>query len=226
MKLRNDYTYTLFKRENDEKGVRWYYPPDSKPVPSVTTIISALKDTKTLDAWRDRIGDEEADKIVKESTVIGEHLHQNLENHILGNNKPRTGPMISKLMTDIIIKNGLKNVSEVWGTEASLYIKDLYAGTTDLIATHEGSMAIVDFKNSKKAKKDEWLEDYKLQLCAYIEAHNSMFGTNIDKGVIMMATRDCKYIEIVLDGSNLIEFKDKWYRKLEEYYTKFPRASG
>jgi len=219
--IKKDFVYPTIRRETKENGERTYFPDGSKPVASVTTILSALKDMKTLDAWRDRVGDEEATRIVNESTLIGTHLHSNLENYILANNKPKTGPLISKLMTDIIIKNGLKNVSEVWGIEAPLFVKDLHAGTTDLVGVHDNQAAIMDFKNSKKAKKEEHLEEYYLQLSAYIISHDHMFGTNMKRGVIMMATRDCKYIEVILEGKKLEDYKTKWHKKVEEYYRRF-----
>ncbi len=221
MKILTDtYKYTKLLRTDAPEGRYYQVSKNSAKLPSVTTILSKTKpaaDAKTLDDWRKRVGDEEADRIVAEAVNIGEHLHKNLENHILGIST-RTGPMISKIMTEMVIKHGLKHVDEVWGVEAQMYHTKLYAGTTDLVGVYKGRPCIMDFKNSRKNKKREWIEDYTLQLAAYAEAHNSLYNTNIKDGVIMMATRDLKYLEFDIFGKEFQTAKDTWNRRVEQYH--------
>jgi len=211
------YKYSPLERIHNDNG-RFYKVKIGRPLPSVTTILSASKDMTPIEDWQKRVGMEEANRILKESIWIGEHLHQNLENYLLGN-PARTGPVISRLQTKLIIKKGLCNVNEVWGAEVPLYNQHLYAGTADVIGVHNSTPAILDFKNSRKAKKEEWVTDYFCQLVAYALAHNKMYGTNIRKGVIMMATRDGEYIEFVLEGEKFNKYETLWYNKLESYYT-------
>ena len=123
-------------------------------------------------------------------------------------------------MSDLVINEGLKNVDEIWGTEIGLIAPGLYAGTTDCVGMHEGSEAIIDFKTSKKIKKEEWIEDYYLQCCAYALAHNEMYGTNIQKGVILMVSRDNKFKEFIIEGARFEMYCDLWTKRLEEYYEK------
>ena len=153
MQISNTYTFPVLNRIDSDSG-RKYVTPEGEHLPSVTTILSATKENEIgLIKWRERVGEDEANRIVKESTDIGTALHSNLENHLLTNTPP-TGSVLVKLMTKLVIDKGLTNVSTVWGLESPLYAKGLFAGTTDLIATYKGNLAIVDYKNSKTIKTD------------------------------------------------------------------------
>lgn len=204
----------------EEKGIRKYETPDGKKLVSVTTILSKIKDTTHLREWRERVGEDEANKITAQSTSIGNGMHKNLENYILG--QPITGTFYAQTLAKLIIKQAFPKIDEIWGSEVSLYSKDLYAGTTDLVGIHQGIPSIMDFKNSLKEKKKEWIDDYKAQLAAYALAHNEMYGTNIHRGVVMIATRDAKYQEFVFEGEEFDECINLWLTSLEKYYRLFP----
>jgi genome maintenance exonuclease 1 len=124
-------------------------------------------------------------------------------------------------MAHTIISKGLSNCPEFWGTEVSLYFPKIYAGTTDLVGLHNSDEAILDFKQTNKPKKREWIEDYFLQLTAYANAHNEVYGTKIRKGVILMCSADNQYQEFIVEGNEFDEWSDRWWKRVEEYYTKF-----
>jgi genome maintenance exonuclease 1 len=132
------------------------------------------------------------------------------------------------MAAEVILK-GLCHVDEFWGTEVPLYYSGLYAGTTDLIGVWKGQPAILDFKQTNKPKKREWIEDYFLQLCAYAEAHNELHGTHINKGVILMCVKpevddmgnvisQPEYQEFVLEGAEFEQYRSQWWRRVEQYY--------
>jgi len=123
-------------------------------------------------------------------------------------------------MTKQIITKGLSKVDEVWGVEVPLYAEGLYAGTTDLCGRHSGADAIMDFKNSRSFRKEEWISDYKLQVVAYGLAHNEMYNTKIRKGVIMLAAQTGQYQEWIVEGNDFDKAADEWAKRLEEYYAK------
>jgi hypothetical protein len=151
-------------------GKRHYETPDGRSVPSVTTVLSATKDMTHLHAWRKRIGEARAQQISQESANIGTVMHRSLERHVKGEDRTPGSNLVQQkgwAMANIIIENGLSDVSEVWGSEISLYYPELYAGTTDLVGIYKGAPAIMDFKQARKLKKKEWVEDYFLQLVAY-----------------------------------------------------------
>jgi genome maintenance exonuclease 1 len=192
---------------------------EGRPLPSVTTILSKTKDMTHLNAWRAAVGEEKAKQIVTEASGLGTGLHTNLENYILG--KPIAGTFMQKALAQVIIKNGLCKVDEVWGTEVALYSKELYAGTTDLIGLHENKPSIMDFKNSRSDKKREWIEDYFMQLAAYALSHNEMYGTDIKRGVVMIATRDAKYQEFIIEGDEFTHYETMWANKVCAYYDQY-----
>lgn len=212
------YNYKPLKKVDTGDGRR-YIVGEGRTLPSVTTILGKTKDMTHLNEWKARVGQEEATRIVTEAAGIGTGMHNNLENYIHG--KEMTGSFMAQSLAKLIIKQGLSKVSEVWGTEISLYSTELYAGTTDLIGLHDGIPTIMDYKNSIKEKKKEWIEDYFMQLAAYALSHNEMYGTNINRGVIMIATREAKYQEFIIEGAEFTHYETLWANKVCDYYKRF-----
>ena len=202
---------------------RVYQTPDGEKLPSVTTILGATKDQTHLIEWRKRVGEENAAQITKEAAGVGTAMHQNLERFLIGEQRqPGNNPVHvqANKMANIIIENGLSKVNEVWAMEQSLYFPGLYSGTTDLVGVFEGEPAVMDHNQTNKPKKAEWVEDYYVQLVAYILAHNEVYGTNIRRGVIFMCSRDLQYQQFDLNKDNFNKYEDLWLSKVEEYYTK------
>ena len=227
MAITNKFLYDEMKRETTTEG-RKYVAPDGNKLPSVTTILDA---TKTLEAkkalidWRRRVGEQKAKEITAEAAGRGTRMHKWLENYVLTGEtgEPGSNPYSkqSHQMAHTIISQGLSNCPEFWGTEVSLYFPKVYAGTTDLVGLHNSDEAILDFKQTNKPKKREWIEDYFLQLTAYANAHNEVYGTKIRKGVILMCSADNQYQEFIVEGNEFDHWSDRWWKRVEEYYTKF-----
>jgi len=218
MHIHRKFNYQPLKRIDTENGRR-YIVGEGRPLPSVTTVLSKTKDLTHIKQWQARIGIEEANKIKTEASSLGNSMHKNLEKHILG--ESMDGSFMAQTLAKVIIKNGLSKVDEIWGTEVAVYSKELYAGTTDLVGVHQGIPSIMDFKNSLKDKKREWIEDYFMQLAAYSLAHNEMYGTDIRRGVIMIATRDGKYQEFIIENDEYTHYEVLWANKLCSYYDRF-----
>ena len=212
------YNYQPLSRVDHPSG-RKYIVGEGRALPSVTTILSKTKDMTFLKEWRAAVGEAEATRIVTEAGGLGNGMHNLLEKYVLG--QEMKGQFMAMTLAKLIIKKGLCKVNEVWGTEVALYSKELYAGTTDLIGLHNGVPAIMDYKNSLKEKKKEWIDDYFMQLAAYALAHNEMHGSNIRKGVVMMATRDGKYLEFIIEGDEFTHYETMWANKVCEYYDRF-----
>lgn len=218
------YNYKRMDRKTIDSK-RYYAIPDGNHVVSVTTILSATQseDKKaTLENWRKRIGYKEAEKITSEAAERGTDMHAYLEQycltgHIETHDKRTT---LGFEMANVTIQEGLKYLDECWGVEASLYYNRLYAGTTDCIGLYKNTPAIVDFKQTNKPKKREWIDDYFMQLTAYGEAHNNMFDTNIKTGVILMCCQDFTFQEFVLHDKEWDKYKNRWFDKVKKYYSK------
>ena len=214
MKLNRKYPYKHYNRFSDTTGRK--YLVENVKVPSVTTILSATKDMRQLNNWRRRVGDQEADRIMKQASNIGTEMHQVLEYYLTGQGyynatdegtKPR---MMAKTILDNI------KIDEVWGNEISLEYQNKFAGTCDLTAVAYGKPSIIDWKQTNKPKKEEWVEDYKLQLGAYYLAHTANYGP-IEQGVIAMCSRDLQYQEFKLSEPDLKEYGDKFLERLDKF---------
>ena len=229
MKLKNVYRYPTTIRETID-GKR-HYAIKSEKLPSVTTILSATESAEKREAlarWRESKGEEIATRIVDESAARGTAMHKILEKYILeeGYLDLTNVGRDAHNMAIRVIEQGLCNVPEYYGTECTLYYPGLYAGQTDLVAVHKGKDAIIDFKQTNKPKKRQWIEDYCLQLAAYAMAHNFIYKTKIDKGVIMMCSKDNFYQEFVIEGLEFQKYKHNFLRRVDEYYQTRPKKAG
>ena len=229
------YDYTPISRDTVD-GHRLYSLPDGSRVPSVTTILDRTKPQEKRDAlenWRKRVGTDKAQQITTEAASRGTRMHKWLEDYVRNDREmgtPGTNPnsQQSYAMAQEIVEHGLKHVDEVWGIEVPLYVPGLYAGTTDACGVYKGSPAIIDYKQTNKPKKTEWIEDYFLQLCAYAAAHNEVHGTDIKQGVILMAVAP-KLLEDhtfarpefqtwTVSGNEWTIWMDRWFDRVEQYY--------
>ena len=200
---------------------RVYRTPDQEHLPSVTTILSATKDMTSLFKWRKRVGEAVATQITVEASNVGTSMHGNLERFIRQEERKagkNTVHEISHKMADVIIENGLCNVDEIWALEQSLYFPGLYSGTTDLVGVYKGNPAIMDYKQSNKLKKDEWVEGYRLQIVSYAMAHNEVYGTDIKEGHIFLCTRDLQYQQFDVWPSEFEHFQNLWLDTVSRYY--------
>ena len=214
MKLLKKYPYKHYNRFSDEKGRK--YLVDNIKVPSVTTILSRTKDMTQLNDWRRRVGNAEADKIMNQASTVGTEMHKVLEYSLNGQGyfnmmdegtKPR-------MMAKTILEN--IKLDEIWGNEVSLEYKNMFAGTCDLTAIAYGKPSIVDWKQSNRPKKEEWVDDYKHQLGAYYLAHTLNYGP-IEQGVIAICTRDLQYQEFRLSEADLQEYANKFLERVEKF---------
>lgn len=219
-----------------EEGQRLYQTPDGKRVPSVTTILSATQPEEkkaALQNWRRRVGVDKAQAITTEAANRGTRMHTYLEHYVKSGELKERGSnpfsWASHAMAETVIRDGLKHVNEYWGVEIPLYFPGMYAGTTDCVGIHAGDESIIDFKQTNKPKRQEWIEDYYLQLVAYALAHNEVYKTNIRKGVVLMCVKpdtddmgnlitEPQYQEFVLKSEDFDHWEQQWWKRLEQYY--------
>ena len=228
------YNYTPISQET-VNGKRHYCLPNGKKVPSVTTILDKTKSPESREAlanWKKRVGEQQAQQITTEAANRGTRMHSYLETYVMMDDlKPLpSNPFAhpSWFMAAEIILKGLGQVDEFWGVEVPVYYSGLYAGTTDCVGLWNGKPAIIDFKQSNRVKKREWIEDYFLQLAAYALAHDEMTGTEINQGVILMAVQPKlledqtyttpQYLEFVVADEEFAHWKNEWIKRVELYY--------
>ena len=229
MKKNNSFRYPKTQREKIE-GKR-HYVFDKEKLPSVTTILDATQPAEKRESllrWKERVGEEAAERIKTSAAERGTAMHKILEKYVLEQgylDQTDVGKQAHNMAIQII-QSGLSSVTEYYGTECTLYYPGLYAGQTDLVGVHKGQDAIIDFKQSNKPKRPEWIGDYKLQLAAYAMAHNILFNTQITKGVVMMCTVDNYYQEFIIEGEEFKKNMHNFLRRVDEYYKTRPEKTG
>ena len=221
MKWNKLYQYPKSVRSlvNDER----HYEIESSKLPSVTTILAATQSDEkraSLAKWKARVGDNEAERIKNVAASRGTNMHSHLEYHLNGQGllDLSSEGQVARNMADKIIKEGLNDLHEIWGSEVVLHYPNKYAGATDLVGIYQGRDSIIDFKQSNKPKKDEWITDYKLQLAAYALAHDAIHKTEIEQGVILMCTPDLYFQRFIINGQQFRDYKQEWMKRVEKYY--------
>ena len=236
-KTNNSFTVSDFKivfknnhetyERNEEDSGRTYNVGKLK-IPSVTTILSATQSKEkqeSLQKWRERVGEKEAARITNQAATRGTEMHYVLEQYLKGEgylNLTDKG-VLARNMAHTIIDN-MDKFSEVWGTEVSVRYKDLYAGTTDVVGVYDNLLSIIDFKQSNKPKRHEWIEDYYLQIGAYSLAYTSSFE-KIRQGLILVCTKDLVFQKFTVNEKMLKTYQDKWLQKVDQYYKNLSASS-
>ena len=226
MKRINKYNYP--KSMRSLIGGKRHYDVGEEKLPSVTTILSATQSEekrKSLADWRARMGPQYADRVKDLAAMRGTAMHRYLEAFIDGTgHKDLTSVgKEAEPMARRIIESGLGELDEVWGQEVTLYYPGLYAGATDIVGVYEGKPAIIDFKQTNKPKKREWISDYFCQLGAYCMAHNYVYGTKIQSGVILMCSKDLLFQKFEVSGREFVRHQHDFLRKTDQYYQNVPQ---
>ena len=219
LKRESKYDYQKYTRQ-EEHGSRTYNVGEKK-IPSVTTILSATQSEEkkaSLDRWRERVGYQEAQRITQQAATRGTEMHYVLENYIDGKGYLNLSPegAQARLMAHEIVQN-LEKLKVVWGNEVSLAYEDLWAGATDVVGLYDEQPTIIDFKQSNKPKREEYVEDYYYQIAAYSLAHKKQYGP-ITQGLICVCTKDKLYQEFKMNESKLNEYEEKWLERVHNYH--------
>ena len=215
-----DYPPSIRSLINDQR----HYDINGDKLPSVTTILQATQSEekkRILAEWKQKVGENKADEIRDTAAARGTIMHRIIEGYITGEGHADLSHMgqAAGIMAQTIFKEGLKGcMEEIWGSEITLYYPGLYAGATDLCGIYEGRESIIDFKQSNRPKRRDWIEDYFIQLAAYATAHNYVYGTNIQSGVILMCTKDNYFQKFVTNDTEFQKYMWKWLKRVDQYF--------
>jgi len=205
------------KAETTPEGRR-YITPEGESYASVTTVLTAYN-KKAIMEWRERVGEEEANKVSAQASSRGTRVHSLCETYL----KNELSPMkLSTMMPDAKelfykIKPFLDtHIGRVYALEQALYSDELrIAGRVDCIAEWDDKLSVIDFKTASKEKNEDWIENYFMQCSAYAEMFEERTGKPIDQIVVAIA---------VANGNPQIFMKEKqdYLRGLnyfiDEYY--------
>jgi hypothetical protein len=220
IKRNEKFKYIEGKQLTDhETGTRVYEVVGTK-LPSVTTILGATKDQEFLKKWKAKVGEAKAEEIKNLSSRRGTAMHKYLECYIesKGYEDLTDIGVQAKPMAQKIIDIGLAPVDEWYGSEVTLYYPGLYAGSTDLVCRHNGMDTIIDFKQANRPKNKDWIDDYYLQIAAYCMAHDYVYNSQIQQGIIMVCTPDLYFQEFKFQDHELRQWKHKFLKRLDMYH--------
>ena len=216
---RFNYPESIRSLVNDQR----HYDVGEEKLPSVTTILSATQSDEkkaSLAKWRRNVGENKAESIMNEAANRGTIMHRILEGYLLGQNHADFSDLGQEagIMAQTVIDSGIRgHLDEIWGSEITVYYPRLYAGATDLAGIYDGRESIIDFKQSNKPKRREWITDYFLQLAAYAMAHNYVYGTNIQSGVVLMCTKDNYFQKFEVKDKEFQRFSWEWLRRVDKF---------
>tara|TARA_Y100000817_G_C16752154_1_gene497522 strand:- start:123 stop:809 length:687 start_codon:yes stop_codon:yes gene_type:complete len=222
MKWNNKFNYPKSSR-SIEDGYRKYLLGDEK-LPSVTSVLSLTKSAEekaALANWKERVGHAEANRIKTEASSRGTSMHSFIEDYLRGrvNESFFETNEQYKIMAKEIIDKGLNGrLEEIYGMEETLYYPEKYAGTADLLAKMDGMDVCVDFKQSNKPKKTDYIQDFFLQLGAYTLAHDIVHGTKMQAGIILLCTKDILFQEFKIEGKELEMYQNLFLGRVKKFY--------
>ena len=201
-----------------------HYDIESEKLPSVTTILSATQPPEKkakLAEWQQKVGKDKADSIRDQAAERGTIMHRILEGYLTGQRHldltdlGQQAGVMAKNIWETDLRDGM---NEVWGTEVTVYYPGLYAGATDLVGVYNGTQIIGDFKQTNKPKRREWIEDYFIQLAAYAMAHNYVYRTSIQSGLILMCSKDNVFQRFFVNPEEFKKYTFEWLKRVDLYY--------
>ena len=220
---RNDVGDFEIPERVEKAGKRYYVTPDGNSYPSITSIL-AQQENLGLEAWKAKVGEKEAKRISQESARIGTAVHQMAEFY-LSNYAVRLDKEEKKIMdTYKRLRFLLGNINNIGGLEVPLF-SDLLrvAGTCDCIADYNNRLSIIDFKTSRKPKKEEWIDDYFMQTFAYKLMFEEMTGVEIQQIVILVACTESFDVQVFKKPA---KDADEWLAKLIKIMKSNPHITG
>ena len=214
-----------FEYPNSQRSIKGEYDISKMLLPSVTTVLNATQPEskrKSLDRWIAAKGEDEATRIKELAGKRGTAMHFYLQKYIdpdcKGYMDLTTIGQVAEPMAKKIIVSGLEDLTEIWGSEVVVHYPGLYAGATDVVGVYDYEDSIIDFKQSNKPKRKEWIQDYFMQLGAYAMAHNYVHKTEITQGVILMCTPDNYFQKFQVKGKEFVKYQHQFLERVDQYY--------
>lgn len=200
----------------DVNGSRWYILPNGKLVPSVTTVLSHFNE-ESLQKWKDRVGEEESNRVRYRAARRGTSIHSLIESYL--NNEP-----VKELRPDLLqmfgdMRPALNRIDNIFLQESVLY-SDRVAGRTDVIGNFDGVPSIIDFKTSKKLKQEKYITNYQEQTSIYGELFEINTGVRIKQAVIIIGVDDEPEPQIFkLNHEQMMHHRKSFHNKLRIYWS-------
>ena len=201
-------------------GSRVYVTPQGNTYPSITSILSR-QPKPGIEEWKEKVGYQEASRIMKESSALGTMVHSLCEDYLYNEDLQCEDKEAISVFNRLRFLLG--NINNILCIEAPLHSDILkVAGTADCIAEYNGVLSVIDFKTSRKAKREDWIEDYFIQAFFYSAAFFEMTGALPEQIVILVAVRDSFEVQVFKKS---FKEMDTYIGKLIEIMKKYPSVT-
>lgn len=193
---------------------RYYVTPSGQRLPSVTTVLGAMK-KKEIMAWRRKVGEVEANRISKLATGRGNRVHSLAEKYLMNESIEWKKEMPDAIEMFRSIESHFSKINNIHYMEQALWSEKIgLAGRVDLIAEWEGKLSVIDFKTSKRIKTEDKIQDYFAQCVAYAMMYEERVGAPIDQIVVLMAVENEQPLIFVKETKDYV---DTLYEHIEFY---------
>ena len=172
------------------------------------------EDKQNLQNWRDSIGHDVADYILKASALIGRETHKLNENYLRMEKRDKNFMLLSQAHHQKFIPF-LSKIDIIYGIEAKLFSNDIgLAGTADCIGMYDGKLSVIDYKTKRSSQRKEWMDDYFIQTACYAKMWEELTGQKIKQLVILASSEQNTIQEFVAEPI-------RYYGELEKRLLKF-----
>lgn len=196
-------------------GKRHYVSPNGIKLPSMTTVLGHFKKAQIIE-WRNRVGSKTADAISNRASVRGTKFHSLLESYLKNEQNILEDVMPDMRQAFSDIRSTVDKIDNIHYIEAPLYSEVLgVAGRTDVIAEFDQVPSIIDFKTSRREKKEEWIENYFEQGTGYSLMYEELTGTQINQIVIIISVDGLEQPQVFI--KDRIDYVDSLMTKIEAY---------
>jgi hypothetical protein len=196
-------------------GKRHYVSPNGIKLPSMTTVLGHFKKAQIIE-WRNRVGSKTADEISNRAAVRGTKFHSLLEGYLKNEQNIFEDVMPDMRQAFSDIRSTVDKIDNIHYIEAPLYSEVLgVAGRTDVIAEFDQVPSIIDFKTSRREKREEWIENYFEQGTGYSLMYEELTGIQINQIVIIISVDGLEQPQVFI--KDRIDYVDSLITKIEAY---------
>lgn len=188
--LVNHGSLKLCKLNREEyNGRRFYISPSGSRLTSVTTFLGHFK-KDIIKQWRQKVGEEEANKISAKASSRGTRFHSLMESYLSNDVGflERENISFEQKKSFMDMKPVVDRIDNIHYIETMLYSESFgLGGQVDCIADFDGVPSIIDFKTSNKTKREEWITDYFQQCTLYSLMYEEMTGIQCKQIVVLIS---------------------------------------
>ncbi len=198
-----------------------HYEIDGQALPGITTILNDTKPKAARDrlrAWQERIGKDEARRITTNASRCGTQLHKLLRQQ-LNHETPEIPETVTGYWDSI--QPVINNIEDILLVEGAIWHPKGFAGYPDALVMLDRQLHLCDWKTAIRPKTAEDIEDYFLQIAAYVHGVNWVYQDEaivVERGMVAIALDDQPAQTFPLGPAELEDYWEKFQKRTRQYY--------